>query len=290
MPVTTSHEVKISILMDNRAGPGYRSEHGFAVWIEADKQKVLFDTGSSDALAENAARMGINLQSANQLVLSHGHYDHTGSVEQRLHQNPHMQVLMHPKAIEQRYSIHPGQAVKDVSMPLAARTALLAHPSSQRTTTEEPHQLWYWLGSSGAIPRTNPLEDTGGPFFMDTEGRVPDLIEDDLALWIKTPSGLVILTGCCHAGLINTVEQIKRVTGETSIYAIIGGLHLKNAQDDRIQATLNALKQWDPAYLIPCHCTGDRVMDELQQELGFCVKQGYAGMQLKINQQISTLN
>lgn len=288
--MTTSHEVRINILMDNRAKPGFLSEHGFAVWIESDGQKVLFDTGSSDGLAENSERMGINLMSANQLVLSHGHYDHTGSVEQRLHQNPHIQVLMHPKAIEQRYSIHPGQTVKDISMPLEARNALLAHPSNQKTVTEKPHQLWYWLGSSGAIPRTHPLEDTGGPFFMDADGHVPDLIEDDLALWIKTPSGLVILTGCCHAGLINTVEQIETVTGETSIYAIIGGLHLKNAQDTRIQATLKALKQWSPDYLIPCHCTGDNVIDILQQELGSCVKPGYAGMQLKINQQISMLH
>ncbi|VGO19948.1 MBL fold metallo-hydrolase [Pontiella sulfatireligans] len=287
--MTTSPAVKISILMDNRAKPGFLSEHGFAVWIESGNQKLLFDAGGSDALTHNAERMGIDLSAANYLVLSHGHYDHTGYVAELLNQHPHVKVLMHPKATQQRYSIHPGKGPKDISMPSEAASVLQAHPSDQKTVTEEPHELWPWLGSSGAIPRTHPLEDTGGPFFMDAEGRVPDHIEDDLALWIKTPRGLVILTGCCHAGLINTVEQIKTVTGETSIYAVIGGLHLKAAKEPRIAATLDALKQWNPDYLIPCHCTGDNVIDILQQELGYCVKPGRSGMQLMISPQISML-
>jgi 7,8-dihydropterin-6-yl-methyl-4-(beta-D-ribofuranosyl)aminobenzene 5'-phosphate synthase len=288
--VIIDSSVIISVLMDNRAKPGFLSEHGFAVWIESDQRKVHFDAGQSDALTVNAEKMGINLMEANQLVLSHGHYDHTGYVPTLLRQNPQIPVLMHPKATHQRFSSHPEIGPKEISMPQEARAAIQAHPSYRITATEGPHQLESWMGSSGMIPRKHPLEDAGGPFFLDADGQVPDLIEDDLALWIKTPRGLVILTGCCHAGLINTVEQIIRVTDETAIYAIIGGLHLKEAPEDRIQATLEALKQWDPDYLIPCHCTGDHVIDILQQRLGSCVKPGYAGMQLNINRQISILH
>jgi len=168
--VTTNQAVKISILMDNRAKPGFLSEHGFSVWIESNNQKVLFDTGTSDALSGNAENMGINLLSANQLVLSHGHYDHTGYVAGLLHQNPQIKVLMHPKATQKRYSIHPEAGPKDISMPPEARDAPEAHASDLKTVTEKPHQLESWLGSSGTIPRTHPLEDTGGPFSWMLKG------------------------------------------------------------------------------------------------------------------------
>lgn len=287
--MTTKRTVKITFLMDNRSKPGLCAEHGFSAWIESDGQRVLFDAGNSDALAGNAEKLGIDLTEANLLVLSHGHSDHTGYVRQLLQRNPMIQVLMHPKATQQRYSIPPGQASEEIFMLPETVRALEAHPAHQKVITDEPHQVWNWLGSSGTIPRRHSLEDAGGPFFLDAEGQKPDLIEDDLALWIKTPKGLVILTGCCHAGLINTVEQIKTVTGETSIYAIMGGLHLQNASVARIDATMEALKQWNPDYLIPCHCTGDKVIDLLQREFGYHMEPGYSGLELMISPQISSL-
>lgn len=275
--------------MNNRAKPGFLSEHGFSAWVECGDQRILFDAGGSDALVHNAERLAINLATTTHLVLSHGHYDHTGYVAELLAQHPHIHVLMHPKATEQRYSIHPDIGPRDISMPPEARSAIQAHDAKLITATGKPHKLQPCLGSTGAIARTHPLEDPGGPFFMDDEGLVPDLIEDDLALWIKTPRGLVVVTGCCHAGIINTVKQIKTITSATTIYAILGGLHLKAASDPRLAATLEALKEWNPDYLIPCHCTGDKVIDCLQRELGYHVKPGYSGMQLMINPQISTL-
>lgn len=281
--------VRITLLVDNRARPGLRAEHGFAVWIESQDLRILFDTGSSDAVAENAAKMGIDLLTADLLVLSHGHYDHTGYVAELLRRHPRIQVLMHPNATQRRFSIHAGQPPKDISMPSEAAKALAALPAGQLLLTETPHVIEPWIGTSGTIPRKHSLEDTGGPFFLDSAGRAPDSIDDDLALWITTPRGLVVLTGCCHAGLINTVDQIRTQTGAMPIYAIIGGLHLKNAPESRLQATLDALNAWNPDYLIPCHCAGAQATTFFQHRMGSRAKPGRAGMQLEINPQITLL-
>jgi len=149
--VTINLSVKISLLMDNRAKPGFLSEHGFSAWIEYEDQKILFDTGGSDALTENAQRMGIDLSTTDYLVLSHGHYDHTGYVAELLTLHPHIHVLMHPKATQQRYSIHPGIGPRDISMPPEARSALLAHSAERITATGKPHELLPGIGSTGAI-------------------------------------------------------------------------------------------------------------------------------------------
>lgn len=285
----TNRSLKITILMDNQAKPGFLSEHGFSVWIESDGQKILFDSGSSDALTHNAAKMGIDLSEADQLVLSHGHYDHTGYVAELLHINPQLKVVMHPATTRQRFSIHPNVGPRDISMSLEARSALDAHATACKTITEKSCELGNGVGSSGSIPRNNVSETTGGPFFLDPKGQFPDWIEDDQSLWVNTSHGLVIITGCCHAGLMNTVEHIQSVTGETKIYAIIGGLHLKHALKQRVQETVAALKKWNPTFLVPCHCTGDAVIKILQQEFGKSVKPGYAGLQLSINHQLTVI-
>lgn len=126
----------------------------------------------------------------------------------------------------------------------------------------------------------HPLEDTGGPFFLDPEGNRSDPLADDMAVWITTDRGLIILTGCCHAGLINTVEHIRSVSAVDRVFGIVGGLHLVNASEARLAATCSALRRWDPDFVVPCNCTGEQAVATLCAELGNKVLPGFAGFEL----------
>ena len=133
------------------------------------------------------------------------------------------------------------------------------------------------IGLTGPIPRRTPYEDTGGPFFLDPDLRHPDPIEDDLALWIRTYEGLVVCVGCCHAGLINTLDHIRRLSGVSRIRAVIGGFHLVNADTQRLAQTVNVLADREVDRVVPCHCTGDPAIRALENALGDKTLRGAAG-------------
>ena len=124
------------------------------------------------------------------------------------------------------------------------------------------------IGLTGPVPRTTSYEDVGGPFFLDKAGDTPDPIIDDQSLWIATPAGLIVCTGCCHAGLINTLQYIQNISGISRVRAIIGGFHLVNADSTRLHRTVEALHRIGPERLIPCHCTGSGAIDVLQAAFG----------------------
>jgi 7,8-dihydropterin-6-yl-methyl-4-(beta-D-ribofuranosyl)aminobenzene 5'-phosphate synthase len=120
-------------------------------------------------------------------------------------------------------------------------------------------------------------DHTGGPFYLDPEGRRIDPIEDDLALWIRTGKGLLIWLGCCHAGLINTLHHILHLNPVERIHAVIGGFHMLHADNDRLHRTLSALRRPLADRIIACHCTGDQAVAMLRDNLGERVFQGAVG-------------
>jgi len=275
------NRITVKIIVDNKADGRLMKEHGFSAWIEAFGRKILFDTGQGKALIQNSALLNCDLSLADTLFLSHGHYDHTGGLVYVLKQNPSVKIYCHSKVVIMRYSIREGMEPKDISMPQKAKSAILSLNTEQVCWITRPGQIGSNIGLSGSIPRTNPFENTGGSFFLDTEGKQPDPIEDDMALWIQTDQGLVIITGCCHSGLINTVEHVRRTSGQEKIHAIIGGFHLANASPRRLEATCEALQKWNIKIIIPCHCTGDTAAAFLRNKLGKKVIQGFTGMTWK---------
>lgn len=271
------NDLRIRILVDNKAGAGLVEEHGFSAWIEVGGHRILFDTGQGKALVPNAARLGCDLSLVDTLILSHGHYDHGGAVSQVLRVAPASRVYCHAGAFLPRYSIGPGEAPRTISMPLSAREAILGLPAERVHWVVGAGQIVPGLGISGPVPRHSG-EDTGGPFFLDQQGCYPDPIQDDQAIWMHTKDGLLIVTGCCHSGLLNTVQHIRRVSGVKRVFGIIGGLHLANASPERLEATCAALRRWDPAFVIACHCTGPDAVAFLGAQLGGKVIPGYAGL------------
>lgn len=272
----TSGTVTITILVDNHSENGFRAEHGFSLWIEADGRKILFDTGQTHAFHANAKHLGIDTDKADLLVLSHGHYDHTGGLPQAVHPDHPIPVYGHPGIVRPRYSIREGIA-NPIHMPRPSMIVLDRLPGEYLHWVHQPMPITDRIGLTGPIPRTTEFEDTGGPFFLDPTGHRPDPIDDDLALWIKTDHGLVVCCGCCHSGLINTLNRVSELGGDTRIRAVIGGFHLVNADTLRLERTADALKDLTIDTIIPCHCTGVDAGAFLENALGPKVRPGSTG-------------
>jgi 7,8-dihydropterin-6-yl-methyl-4-(beta-D-ribofuranosyl)aminobenzene 5'-phosphate synthase len=273
------NQAVLTVLVDNQAGFGCVAEHGFALWIESGGQRILLDTGQGAALTENACTLGVDLGQTDALVLSHGHYDHTGAVPLVLGAAPHARVYCHPCVTEPRYSIRDG-AVRDIRMPHFSMHALSILPLERMHWSGEPVCLGEGMGLSGFIPRRTDFEDTGGPFYLDPLGQRPDPLNDDQALWIATEAGLVVCVGCCHAGLVNTLLHLREITGEHRIRAVLGGLHLGGASSHRLEKTVQALREMAPGLLVPCHCTGEGAISSLRDHLDCPVHTGYGGFRL----------
>ena len=248
--------IRITVLVENAASrPDLGAEHGLSFWIEMNGKRILFDTGHTDLILPNAAQLQVNLAGADAIVLSHGHYDHTGGLAAVLPLCPHAPVFLPPGALEKRYSRHKDGSVHDIGMPQASADALHRHAGAV-TYIDRPAEIVEGLFTTGAVPRTNDFEDTGGDFFLDAACKKPDPIIDDQALYFACSGGLVVLLGCAHAGVVNTLQHIAHLTGGGPIHAVLGGMHLHTATDRRLEATTEALARHTIELLAPAHCTG----------------------------------
>ena len=186
---------------------------------------------------------------------------------------------MHKTGFVDRYSIRKN-IPRHINIQKNSREALQSLNSDRLTDTQKPTMITENIGLTGYVPRKNNFEDTGGPFYLDKEGLIDDLIEDDMAMWIKTDKGLVICVGCSHSGIVNIINYIIDITGETKIHTLVGGFHLVNADDQRIKKTTDSLKTFNIKHLIPCHCTGEKGTKAICDELGSVATPGFAGKKI----------
>jgi len=244
------NKLTITQLVENRASdPGLLGEHGLAFFIEADGHCLLFDTGQGLALRHNAEQLGISMKSVEAIILSHGHYDHAGGLSEALEMTGPVDLYLHPQALTPKFNSNG----RDIGAPLAD-AAKLTTLVRKFIYTQGPTEIIPSIYTTGNIPRTHKIEETGGPFYQDSDRTQPDGLPDDQALFIETSQGLIVLLGCGHSGVINTLEYIRR--GEKPIHAVIGGMHLLHASAERLAFTGDALNRMNIRYLAPNHCTG----------------------------------
>lgn len=273
----SENTLKITILVDNEAKEGLAKEHGFAAWIEAGKRRILFDTGHEGALQANVAKLGIDLSTADTLVISHGHKDHTGTLDRFLAINDHAELYFAGEIDAERYWYKPDP--DRYGMPDACRKAFNALPASRLHSLSAPCYLAPGIGITGPVPRLTSFEDTGGTFYFDKERDKVDPIGDDQSMWFETEKGLVILLGCCHSGLSNTIDYIRKASGIEKIRGVMGGMHLLQASEERLEKTFDIMRGWQAEFLIPCHCTGLPSAEKMLNALGSrTVSHGCAGL------------
>jgi 7,8-dihydropterin-6-yl-methyl-4-(beta-D-ribofuranosyl)aminobenzene 5'-phosphate synthase len=188
---------------------------------------------------------------------------------------PRARLFFHPEAMKRRYAGGEG-GVREIGLASVTEAELRKEEARLMWTTS-PTEAAPGMWVTGEIPRRTDFEDTGGEFFLDPSCTKRDPIPDDQALWLDTGPGLIVLLGCAHAGVINTLRYIRRLTGR-KIRAVIGGMHLIHAPERRLSLTLAALRDMDVRLLAPGHCTGERAVCGLKSGLPDRVSCCSAGM------------
>lgn len=231
------------------------AEHGLALWIDDGSQCVLFDTGQGGVLLANAYRLGIDLSRLDAVVLSHGHYDHTGGLADALRGRHPSAIYAHPDALKPKFGRNKDGTGRSIGISDAIERTVHRH-RDRLVVTEKPTAIGNGLMVTGTVPRVTEFEDTGGPFFLDAPCRTPDPLNDDQAVFFNSPRGTVVLLGCAHAGVINTLRYVRQLTQQRPIHAVLGGMHLVGASDERVSRTIDELRGMDIDILAPAHCTG----------------------------------
>ncbi|MGE4292500.1 MAG: MBL fold metallo-hydrolase [Desulfovibrio sp.] len=262
---------RLTLLCDNDAAPGLGSEWGWSVALETDTDALwLWDTGNSDLFLENAALLDIDPVRAEGLALSHGHYDHTGGLQALLAAGFSGRILAHPHAGAVRYNIEKS-TLKSIGPPV---------PLPAFEAVQGERELAPGLRMFTDIPRRPGLFQAVRGFSYDPEGKHLDLVPDDAFLLLETPQRPVLLLGCCHSGLENSLLHLREQCGLDRLRAVVGGLHLYRAQEAQWEQTAQALEAFEVRTLACGHCTGHKAADYLERHLGCEVLRTHAGMRL----------
>ncbi|MCU0538863.1 MAG: MBL fold metallo-hydrolase [Desulfobacterales bacterium] len=261
-------------------GSSFRGEHGLAFFIQTPDAAVLFDTGQTpQLLAHNLEAAGIRLEQATHLVLSHGHYDHTGGLPHVLARMERPVLIAASAVFETKLSARHAPP-KPIGMPLPREELALR---TRLTLRDEPTPIGRYITVTGVIPRESGFETVDPKLLREAGGRVePDPLHDDQSLVLETGKGLAAVLGCCHSGLINTLRRVRRISPRP-IVAVLGGSHLQPAGNAQITATIEALRTEFPSIesFRLNHCTGWKALMALREAFGDKVQPFAAGEKLE---------
>jgi 7,8-dihydropterin-6-yl-methyl-4-(beta-D-ribofuranosyl)aminobenzene 5'-phosphate synthase len=253
----------VTVLMDNHAliDRYFLAEPALSILLEADGKKILFDTGYSGAFLSNADRMGVSLLDLTDVILSHGHSDHSGGL---VHLARHLsEAILEGKSPRvPRVIAHPWAFYPRSKPPFPESGSILSLDRAKLHFPVEPSTVPTWITPDivvlGEIPRRFAFErfSPGARRIEMPDGSVrPDDILDDTALVFRSPEGLILITGCSHAGICNTIEYARELCGEGRIRDIIGGFHLISPSRERLDNTMEYLHDVDAPVVHACHCT-----------------------------------
>jgi 7,8-dihydropterin-6-yl-methyl-4-(beta-D-ribofuranosyl)aminobenzene 5'-phosphate synthase len=278
--------ITLRCIVDNTVirGSALWGEHGVAFWIETPDGSLLFDTGQSgDVLVHNAELMDIDFGRCDALALSHAHYDHSGGLERFFGlSRPGILLYASPDLFRERYDLKDGQA-RSIGLRLSqVDVARRTHPR----LSAEPQEILPGVWTTGEISERLDFEGRSAQHHIRVgETWLPDLYQDDLSLVLQTSQGLVVVCGCCHAGLLNTLAHIQRSFSQP-LRAIVGGTHLATAEPEILGRVVTELRERCEG-LVPDlylnHCSGERAMIALAYTFGEKVHPCPAGTVLRFD-------
>jgi 7,8-dihydropterin-6-yl-methyl-4-(beta-D-ribofuranosyl)aminobenzene 5'-phosphate synthase len=271
------HALKVTVLVTNLAGDPHEGdgEWGYSALVEVDGHKILYDTGSSPDMAlRNAKALKIDLSDVEDVVLSHNHYDHVGGLMALRRELS----KINPRAMSR---VHVGAGVFEPRWDTSGedRNGLRLIKAEYLATGgifvvhDKPAELLPGVWLTGPVPRPNDEKNwTPGLSLNAKQGGIEDNVPEDSALLFDTDTGMVILTGCAHAGIVNITEYARGIVGKKPILAVIGGLHLFSASDQSLSWTGAKLKSYGVQSLLAGHCTGIEAAYRLREHLGLTRK------------------
>ena len=239
--------LKVTVLLENRKAKhadGLICRPGLSLLIEDGITRILFDTGPDASFIRNAEKMGVSLDDVYWVVLSHGHYDHCGGLK-HLHKLP--KVLCHPGVYDHKYA---GIKFFNHFIKIKKISTQLPSVENKFFLTKNPYEIsdrFIWSGEIQSVKSYG---------YVKRAKIDPDTLNDEGALIYKSEKGLVIFTGCGHKGLRNIIEHCKQLTGVSTIYAVIGGMHLRHAMPWSLMSLRSYIKDVNPEQIFTCHCTG----------------------------------
>lgn len=256
--------MKLSILVNNYVTSSkLLAEHGLSFFIEAHDRQILFDTGQTAAFIHNAKVLELDLTSIETIILSHGHYDHTGGLESLLKLNNEAKLFMHPLVFQEKYSLKNGN-LKYAGIPFDLNKAVV--DKNRLNFNTKASYIYDNVLLSGEIPRNNDFEVIPKSLMIKEDGKLKqDNIIDEQMLIIREKRGIIIILGCSHPGVANCIEYASSLIPNEKILALVGGMHLNSASNERIDKTINYLKSKDIERIIPLHCTGFKAMCEIKR-------------------------
>ncbi|MGA2189366.1 MAG: MBL fold metallo-hydrolase [Steroidobacteraceae bacterium] len=272
-----AHALKITVLVTNVAGDPRQAdgEWGYSALVEMDGHRILYDTGASaEMVLKNARALHIDLSDVEDVVLSHNHWDHVGGLmtlrREFVATNPRAMSRVHVGAgifeprLTETGEDHNGLRLIRAEY-LATGGAFIVH--------DKPTELFPGVWFTGPVPRPNPEKNWNpGLSLVTDQGRIEDNVPEDSALVFDTNEGIVILTGCGHAGIVNIAEYSRTIVGNKPLSAVIGGLHLFDATDRTLSWTGAKLKSYKIKHLLAGHCTGIEATYRLRESTGLSRK------------------
>ena len=272
--------IQITTLSENTANAGYLAEWGLSILITTKNLNILMDTGRSLSATYNADALGIDLSRVDKIVLSHGHYDHTGGLRHVLRRTGEVEVIAHPDIWAAKYTRLDDQ---ELYIGIPFRRAELEGLGARFKLTRDPVKLGDDIMTTGEVPMTTRFEKIDPELYIkDNDTLKPDPLADDLALIIDSEAGLIVILGCGHRGVINTLRHARKLTANRPVYAVVGGSHLFRASEDQINKTVDALKEMGIKKLGLCHCTGFAAAARLYHDMADVFWLNNAGTRLTL--------